>query len=638
MTIAEPRSRTGLKPGTLIAITFAEGVGVGLALRLAGTAAEPGLVNDLFRPKPVAPPSLETCFERTEDYVWGTEAISDELFERLAALDQEITPRWVMWSQSTAAALLSRGLRCSRSWDIAAVHRLLVGGWTADPAHAWAHAHNLAMDEVPELQPHSLFNQVNAVSPSTSPVDPQGYLEPHWAQDGWASNRQALAQWARLGLETAGLQLEQCSDTSHPQRRISTARSESTIEVLCAELAAHGLPFDRAVAERNIESWIGPRPATESELRSGRQQRDNEVLSLVAGAEHMDLRSPGQVKSLLRRVGIELPDTRAWRLETARAQHPVVEALFRWRKAERIATTYGYQWLDEHLRDNDQGRVRLHGNWSGSDGAAGRMTASAGLHNMPADMRVAVRADPGWKFVRSDLGQIEPRILAAVSGDAAFLEATRVPDLYQPVATSLGVDRATAKLAVLGAMYGQTTGHGATALHALKAAYPGAIAYLDKAAAEAQGGNDLRTHGGRLIRMHTANANSHTDRELRSHAAARGRYGRNAMIQGAAAEFFKVWALLVRSRTSALGASIVLCLHDELLVHTPEETAEVVASLLEDCLQEAAARWAAGAVTQRGAACESSTDAVKATRIATPSRAHFFAETTVVESWDEAGK
>ena len=46
------------------------------------------------------------------------------------------------------------------------------------------------------------------------------------------------------------------------------------------------------------------------------------------------------------------------------------------------------------------------------------MTATAGLHNLPADLRPAVAAEPGHVFVRADLGQIEPRVLAAVSGDA----------------------------------------------------------------------------------------------------------------------------------------------------------------------------------------------------------------------------
>jgi DNA polymerase-1 len=64
------------------------------------------------------------------------------------------------------------------------------------------------------------------------------------------------------------------------------------------------------------------------------------------------------------------------------------------------------------------------------------------------------------------------------------------------------------------------------------------------------------------------------------------------MVQGAAAELFKMWAVTVRARGAELGARIVLCLHDELLVHTPADRAEATVRLVDDGLQEAASRWA----------------------------------------------
>ncbi|WP_421120810.1 DNA polymerase [Aquihabitans daechungensis] len=237
---------------------------------------------------------------------------------------------------------------------------------------------------------------------------------------------------------------------------------------------------------------------------------------------------------------------------------------------------------------------------------------------MPADLRGGVVADPGHVFIRADLGQIEPRVLAAVSGDPALAAATQADDLYAPVAAELGVDRATAKVAVLGAMYGQTTGEGARALVGLRRSYPVAMRYLDAADEAAQVGTDLRTYGGRLVRMGSAalgepgQPGSMGDREARSRAAARGRYGRNAMVQGAAAELFKVWAVTVRAHGRAIGATVVLCLHDELLVHVPVEHAGAAAALVDDALQEAAARWA-------------------------PDRSvRFLADTSIIPTWADA--
>ena len=234
------------------------------------------------------------------------------------------------------------------------------------------------------------------------------------------------------------------------------------------------------------------------------------------------------------------------------------------------------------------------------------MTASAGLHNMPAALRQAVVAEDGHVFVRADLGQIEPRVLAAVSADQALAAAARADDLYAPVAEQLGVDRPTAKVAVLGAMYGQTTGHGAQALRRLNAAYPVAMAYLDAADRAGRAGRDLRTYGGRRIVL------APSEPRTASRAAAYGRYARNAMVQGAAAELFKMWAVTVRARCAHLGARVVLCLHDELLVHCPREHGEDVSRVVEDGLLEAARRWAPG------------------------SGVRFISDTTIVRSWSDA--
>jgi DNA polymerase-1 len=318
--------------------------------------------------------------------------------------------------------------------------------------------------------------------------------------------------------------------------------------------------------------------------------------------------SPEQARRNYRRSvrSVEVPDTRAWSLRAVQDRHRVVPALLAWRKAERVATTYGYAWLDEHVGADG----RLRGSWTGCDGAAGRMTATAGLHNMPAELRPAVMAEPGQVFVRA-LGQVEPRVLAAVSGDEALARATLGDDLYAPVAAQLAVDRAMAKVAVLGAMYGQTTGHGAQALRRLALAYPAAMAYLERAARAAEAGQDLRTRGGRLVRMGLVNATGTGPAEARV-AAARGRYGRNALIQGAAAELFKTWAVTVRARMEPLGARIVLCLHDELLVQAPIGKRDEVAQLLSRCLDEAVHHWAPG----------------------TPVR--FVADVSVVRRWSDA--
>ena len=87
----------------------------------------------------------------------------------------------------------------------------------------------------------------------------------------------------------------------------------------------------------------------------------------------------------------------------------------------------------------------------------------------------------------------------------------------------------------------------------------------------------MRTFGGRTDPPATAPWRTCPPAARRALDAARGRFARNAVIQGAAAELFKAWAATVRATTRDLGAQIVLCLHDELiLVHVPaSQRAEV---------------------------------------------------------------
>ncbi|HEU4911936.1 MAG TPA: DNA polymerase, partial [Actinomycetes bacterium] len=100
-------------------------------------------------------------------------------------------------------------------------------------------------------------------------------------------------------------------------------------------------------------------------------------------------------------------------------------------------------------------------------------------------------------------------------------------------------------------------------------------------------GREVRTWGGRLVRMWPL------ERPEPPAVAARGRFARNAVVQGAAAELFKMWAVSVRAGLPE-GAEVVLALHDELLVHAPADAADAVVALLHDALGRTGARWAAG--------------------------------------------
>jgi DNA polymerase-1 len=530
-----------------------------------------------------------------------------EVVRHAAELERTEHPRWLVVSAAAALRpLVHAGVRPQRCWDVAEVHRIVHGGWRADLGRVWAAAHGLDPEGAPGPAGGDLFDLLDAEeageTDADSPVRTDGYLrpdvlDPSWATSGAASDTR-LRAITELLTDIAAHQQRALGELG--PRAVGAAYSESAAAVLCLELERDGLPVDRAAAEELIAVAAGPRPRDEADAARIRRDRDARVLAHTPGREGTDLRNPAQVKDLLAAAGVTVPNTRKFVLEPFRQTHPVVEALLEWRKDERIATTYGYRWLDEHVGPDG----RLRGGWTASDGAAGRMTAQNGLHNLPAPLRTAVVAEPGRVFVRADLGQIEPRVLAVVSGDRAFAEATRADDLYAPVAAKLGIERKVAKVAVLAAMYGQRSGAAGRALGDLERTYPVAMGMLDEAYASGVARRPLRTFGGRRINLDSAWPGSDE--------GSRGRFARNAVIQGSAAELFKAWAATVRHVTAPMGAHIVLCLHDELLLQAPEDRAEEVASAVGRCLDDSARRWAG-------------TEQVR-----------FVADTSVVRRWSDA--
>ncbi|HYN30790.1 MAG TPA: DNA polymerase [Dermatophilaceae bacterium] len=527
-----------------------------------------------------------------------------------AVLDLEARehPRWVCWSAARdLAPVAATGAVLARAWDLAEAHRLLHGGWDAGPGACWAGAHGIPVVDVPPPPSGDLFDAAagSEADGDDGLVRPDGHLRPDAGGPERLAGDAALLAWAGAALETGELQAAQAAAAG--ARVVATVHAESAAALLCLELERDGLPVDRPTLERLVTEAAGPRPRGDAEALEARRSRDATVLRHVPGRESTDLRNPADVRAMLAAVGVDVPSTRKHVLERYRGVHPVVEALLAWRRAERVATTYGHRWLDTSVGPDD----RLRGRWTACDGAGGRMTADSGLHNLPAALRPGIAAAPGHVLVRADLGQVEPRVLAVVSGDPALAGASAQADLYAPVAARLGVERAVAKVAVLAAMYGQRSGAAGEALRGLEHAYPVAMAYLDDAYAAGVRGEPVRTFGGRVVL---------TGRVLGGHPpgldpaldAARGRFARNAVVQGAAAELFKAWAATVRATTRPVGAEVVLCLHDELLVHTPQERAEEVSVLVDRALGDAARRWSGGGPVR------------------------FVADTSVVHRWSDA--
>jgi DNA polymerase-1 len=221
-------------------------------------------------------------------------------------------------------------------------------------------------------------------------------------------------------------------------------------------------------------------------------------------------------------------------------------------------------------------------------------------------VRGAVVADPGWKLVVADAAQLEPRILTALSADRRMAEAGR-GDLYEGIVASGAVaTRAEAKVAMLGAMYGATAGEGGRLMPALTRAFPQAIAMVEAAARAGERGEIVTTRLGRSSPLPSddwrelqqagsePDASEQLRRAARGQARGWGRFTRNFIVQGTAAEWALCWMAGLRGRLWQLGEGgfserphLVFFLHDEVIVHTPAELADSVVAELRAAASDA---------------------------------------------------
>jgi DNA polymerase-1 len=182
-----------------------------------------------------------------------------------------------------------------------------------------------------------------------------------------------------------------------------------------------------------------------------------------------------------------------------------------------------------------------------------------------------------------------------------MVEAGAAGDLYAGIVASGAVEtRDQAKIAMLGAMYGATTGESGRLLPRLAKAYPRAIAMVEEAARAGERGEIVTTRLGRSSPPGQRSAGwdeSTTPAEAdraRERSRAWGRFTRNFIVQGTAAEWALCWMASTRRRLTELddrwltdAPHLVFFLHDEIVVHTPADLAVSVAAVITEAAAEA---------------------------------------------------
>lgn len=489
--------------------------------------------------------------------------------------------RWV-WRSTPEVypRLLATGVRVERCYDIEDAETLLLGheGRYGEPRSAAAALARLRGRPVPPDPPQR----------SAEPGSQSSLFEPQ-------AVRLPLADLVEVYAD----QQRRHDTTAHPERMRLLTAAESAGMLVAAEMNRSGLPWSAEVHRRVLHELLGERYAGGGEPRRLAELAD-EVSAAFGRRVRPDL--PADVIKAFAQAGIKVRSTRRWEIESL--DHPAVKPLVEYKKLYRIWVAHGWSWLQDWVRD---GRFRPEFLAGGT--VTGRwVTNGGGGLQIPKVIRRAVVADPGWRLVVADADQMEPRVLAAISRDPGLMEvAGRESDLYQSVSDrAFSGDRAQAKLAVLGAVYGQTSGDGLKNLAALRRRFPKAVAYVDDAARAGEEGRLVRTWLGRTCPP-AAGATDDDAEEAgipapdtedesaggsgpqewvpgyaSTNARARGRFARNFVVQGSAADWTLLLLAALRRTCADMAAELVFFQHDEVIVHCPEEEAEAVVTAIRE--------------------------------------------------------
>ena len=394
-----------------------------------------------------------------------------------------------------------------------------------------------------------------------------------------------------------GRQRHAVATSAHPERLRLLLAAESAGALVATELTEVGLPFDERAHHQRLVELLGARPPW-----GGRPAKLEALAARIRtelATPHLNPDSPPELLRALHSRGLGVQTTRQWELE--RLDHPVIPPLLEYKKLARLLSANGWSWMSSWVHGG-----RFRPDYVPSGVVTGRWaTRGGGALSLPKQIRGAVAADPGCRLVVADAAQLEPRVLAAMARDQAMARASRAGDLYQVLVDDGVVDtRDHAKVAMLGALYGATSGEAGQLMPRLLRTFPDATALVEEAARTGERGGVVTTWLGRSSpappepwfaqqrRASLPEATAADQRRARASARDWGRFTRNFVVQGTAAEWALCWLADLRLRLSALGevggqrARLVYFLHDEVIVETPTDLVEAVA----DAVRQAARR------------------------------------------------
>lgn len=341
-----------------------------------------------------------------------------------------------------------------------------------------------------------------------------------------------------------------------------------------------------------------------------------ETETYQAAGRPFNMNSPQQLRQILfdelklpstdRTPGGE-PSTAQDVLEALALKHPLPALLIRHRQLSKLKSTY----LDA-LPKLVHADGRIHASFNQGVTATGRLSSSdPNLQNVPVrtdegkQIRQAFKAgDPSWRLLTADYSQIELRILAHYSEDAALLRAFELDhDVHRVVAARVfhvsegAVDEAMRRMAKtvnFGVVYGLSAfglagrlgipqSEAAAFIEAYFQEYSGVDRFITRTLESAKAAGKVETILGRRRPISGIKNTAGRVRNLAERTAI------NTVIQGSAADLIKRAMIRLDAALIERGlkARILLQIHDELVLEAPADETPALAELVRSVMTTA---------------------------------------------------
>lgn len=378
---------------------------------------------------------------------------------------------------------------------------------------------------------------------------------------------------------------------------------ERPLSVVLGQMEREGIELD--LREMN---------ALSAYVRAQMQTLEQEAYQ--AAGRNFNILSPKQVGELLyQELGLK-PKHKKTRqhglstdqesLESLGDEHPLPRIILEYRGLSKLYATYTTS-LVQMVEPETQ---RVHGLFHQCVAATGRLSSSEpNLQNIPKrtevgrKIRACFVARPGHSFVSADYSQIELRIMAHLSQEPELMDAfIKGEDIHQRTAALIFAkpnaevtkdERRLGKTINFGVLYGMgaakmaretgyTTAQAKDFIARYHEQFPRLEAFFKDLVEQARERGFVTTILNR--RRYTPDIDS-TRPQLRAFAE---RTAVNSPIQGSAADLVKLAMLRVHETLlrEALGAQLLIQVHDELIVECPSAVVERCATILRTCMSE----------------------------------------------------